>query len=79
MPVVPYHFLLLSMSFFGSMGEVFSCALSCPILIHARFHLLAFSLYQVIANASESKKFQMSASCCLVLQLDYQARGSYLQ
>ena len=75
-PVVPCHFLLLSMSLFGSMDEMFSCALSCLIFIHVRFHPLEFSLYQGIANGLEGRKRKISASCCLVLQLVYQAHGS---
>ena len=75
MPVVPYDFLLLSMSLFGSMDEMFSCALSCQIFIHVRFHPLEFSLYQAIANGLKGRKRRISVSCRLVLQLVYQARG----
>ena len=76
MSVGPYHFLLLSMSLFGIMDERFSCALSCLIFTEARFYPLEFSLYHGIANVLEGRKRKISASCCLVLQLVYQARGS---
>ena len=58
----PYHFLLLSMSLFGSTDERFSCALSCLIFMHVRFYLLEFSLYHGIANVLEGRKRKISAS-----------------